>query len=69
MKKIDREVIEQLLLNCQDYINRSSDTNMRERYCFMVEGEFICIEGNTSGWFEETAVTSFSGGVAWVGRT
>ena len=66
MNKITAEVAKSLIESSSDYTYKSSNSNLRERWCVMDKGLFYRVEGNTNGFYVSNGEESFSLSVDWV---
>ena len=52
-EKITKDKVQEMKRDCFDYSQAQNDAMLRERYIFMMRNEpgFVCVEGNTNGFF------------------
>lgn len=61
--KISKQSLLKMKQDCFDYDTKNNNGNLRERFIFMgipLEEGFVCVEGNTEGFFIEGKQASLS---------
>lgn len=67
MKKITKAEVEELVAKANSVITNTNNGNLRERWVLHTDKGFICIEGNTNGWYVDDS-KSFSQAISWMNQ-
>lgn len=67
MEKITKTEVDELVAKSDSVVTNLNDGNLRERWILHIDNRFICIEGNTNGWYMDKNKT-FSHSIRWMNQ-